>query len=131
MDGAKFERGLQGPEGALHLKDPAAAQDIAQETFLSAFAALKALRSEQVFPSWLRKIARNTALAWRRERDRSVPLEDADTLRSNAGGPEDEAEREAERIEGSFPVAPWQPSRSRKDLSRPRDPVPRKARPVP
>jgi hypothetical protein len=51
MDGAKFERGLQGPECALHLKDPAAAQDIDQETFLSAFAALKALRSEQAFPS--------------------------------------------------------------------------------
>lgn len=81
-------------------KDPAAAQDIAQETFLSAFAALKDLRSEQAFPSWLRKIARNTALGWRKEQDRSVPLADPDTLPSDAGGPEDEAEREAERIEG-------------------------------
>jgi RNA polymerase sigma-70 factor, ECF subfamily len=81
-------------------KDPAAAQDIAQETFLSAFAALKDLRSERAFPSWLRAIARNTALAWKKEQGRSVPLENPDILPSDGGGPEDEAEREAERIEG-------------------------------
>lgn len=64
------------------VKDPAAAQDVAQETFISAFAALKDLRSADTFPSWLRKIARNKALAWRKEQDRLAPLEDAGVLRS-------------------------------------------------
>jgi len=81
--------------------EPAAAQDIAQETFVSAFSRLPELRSKAAFPAWLRAIARNTALAWRKEQGRSVQLEDADTLPSDAGGPEDEAEREAERIEGN------------------------------
>ncbi|MFA6149008.1 MAG: RNA polymerase sigma factor, partial [bacterium] len=62
------------------VKDPAAAQDIAQETFISAFASLKDLRSMEAFPSWLRKIARNKALAWRKEQDRLAPLEDAGVL---------------------------------------------------
>ncbi len=64
------------------VKDPAAAQDIAQDTFISAFASLKDLRSMESFPSWLRKIARNKALALRKEQDRLAPLEDAGVLRS-------------------------------------------------
>src|SRR4030067_257294 len=77
------------------VKDPAAAQDISQETFISAFAALKDLRSPEAFPSWLRKIARNKALAWRKEQDRLAPLEDAGVLRSpvEASGRETEDER--------------------------------------
>lgn len=70
------------------VKDPAAAQDIAQETFISAFAALKDLRSMEAFPSWLRKIARNKALAWRKEQARLAPLEDAGVLRSPIESPE-------------------------------------------
>lgn len=66
------------------VKDPAAAQDIAQETFISAFAALNGLRSAEAFPSWLRKIARNKALAWRKEQDRLAPLDDAGILPSPA-----------------------------------------------
>jgi len=79
------------------VKNPAAAQDIAQETFLSAFAALKDLRSPEAFPSWLRKIARNKALAWRKEQDRLAPLEDAGVLRSPAEA--SEMEKEDERNE--------------------------------
>jgi RNA polymerase sigma factor (sigma-70 family) len=78
-------------------KDPAAAQDIAQETFISAFAALKDLRSPEAFPPWLRKIARNKALAWRKEQDRLAPLEDAGVLPSPAE--ESEMEKEDERNE--------------------------------
>jgi RNA polymerase sigma factor (sigma-70 family) len=74
------------------VKDPAAAQDVAQDTFISAFSALKDLRSLQAFPSWLRKIARNKALAWRKEQDRLAPLEDAGVLRS----PVEASERETE-----------------------------------
>lgn len=76
------------------VKDPAAAQDIAQETFLSAFAALKDLRSPEAFPAWLRKIARNKALAWRKEQARLAPLEDAGVLPSPAEASEREKEDE-------------------------------------
>lgn len=77
------------------VKDPATAQDIAQETFISAFAALKDLRSEEAFPSWLRTISRNAALSWRKERDRLAPLEDAGSLPSpiELSGMETEEER--------------------------------------
>lgn len=81
------------------VKDPAAAQDIAQETFISAFAALKDLRSQESFPSWLRKIARNKALAWRKDQDRLSPLEDAGVLPSPAET--SETEKKEERIEAN------------------------------
>ena len=76
------------------VKDPSAAQDIAQETFISAFAALKDLRSEEAFPSWLRTITRNTALAWRKQQDRLAPLEDAGDLPSPTETSEMETEDE-------------------------------------
>jgi RNA polymerase sigma factor (sigma-70 family) len=76
------------------VKDPAAAQDVAQETFISAFASLKDLRSMESFPSWLRKIARNQALAWRKEQGRLAPLEDAGVLRSPIEASEMEIEDE-------------------------------------
>lgn len=65
------------------VKDPAAAEDAAQETFIAAFGALNSLRSEEAFPGWLRKIARNKALAWRKERSRLAPLEEAGELRAD------------------------------------------------
>ncbi len=76
------------------VRDPAAAQDVAQETFISAFGSLKELRSMESFPSWLRKIARNKALAWRKEQDRLAPLEDAGVLRSPVEASEMEIEDE-------------------------------------
>ncbi|MBI5577285.1 MAG: RNA polymerase sigma factor [Deltaproteobacteria bacterium] len=79
------------------VKDPAAAQDAAQETFISAFASLKDLRSIDTFPSWLRKIARNKALALRKAQVRLAPLEDAGVLQSPAET--SETEKKEERIE--------------------------------
>lgn len=76
------------------VKDSAAAQDVAQDTFISAFASLKDLRSMESFPSWLRKIARNKALARRKEQDRLAPLEDAGVLRSPIEASEMELEDE-------------------------------------
>jgi RNA polymerase sigma factor (sigma-70 family) len=76
------------------VRDPAAAQDVAQETFISSFGSLKELRSMESFPSWLRKIARNKALAWRKEQDRLAPLEDAGVLRSPVEASEMEIEDE-------------------------------------
>jgi RNA polymerase sigma-70 factor (ECF subfamily) len=79
------------------VKDPAAAQDVAQETFVTAFSRLPELRSKAAFPAWLRKIARNKALAWRKEQDRLAPLEDAGVLRAPAEA--SEMETEDERVE--------------------------------
>ena len=76
------------------VRDPSAAQDVAQDAFLSAFAALKDLRSQETFPAWLRKIARNKALALRKEQDRLAPLEDAGVLPSPAEVSEMEKEDE-------------------------------------
>ena len=64
------------------LFDPAAAKDIAQDTFISAFKTLKNLRSEDSFPSWLHSIARNKALLWLKDRGRIVPLKEAGVLQS-------------------------------------------------
>lgn len=93
---AKAARGDAGAFGALVeryrylayvvalqiVRDPAGAQDVAQETFVSAFTALPDLRSADAFPSWLRRIARNKALAWRAEQARLAPLENAGVLPS-------------------------------------------------
>ena len=64
------------------LFNPAAAKDVTQDTFISAFKALKDLRSEDAFPSWLHSIARNRALLWLKDRGRIVPLEEAGVLQS-------------------------------------------------
>lgn len=83
---------------AMHvLFDQAAAKDIAQETFISAFKGLKDLRSETSFPSWLHSIARNRALLCLRERGRVVPLEEAGVLQSPTNPME--IEMDAERTE--------------------------------
>ncbi len=85
------------------LVDPAAAQDITQDTFVSAFKALKDLRSEDSFPSWLHSIARNRAFAWHKERKRGAPLEEAGVLQSSPNCIE--VEIEAERSEAqSFEI---------------------------
>lgn len=80
------------------LADPATAQDITQDTFIAAFKALKDLRSEDSFPSWLHSIARNRAFAWRKERERVAPLEKAGVLQSLPHPTE--VEIEADRKEG-------------------------------
>lgn len=74
------------------LKDPALAEDVAQEAFVAAFRSLKDLRAEGSFPPWLRKITRNLALAARKERRRFGPLAEAEPL----GSPPSETVTEAE-----------------------------------
>ncbi len=80
------------------LSDPATAQDITQDTFVSAYKALKDLRSEDSFPSWLHSIARNRAFAWHKERKRVAPLDEAGVLQSSPSPTE--VEIEADRKEG-------------------------------
>ncbi len=49
--------------------DWSAAEDIAQETFLAAWANLSKLRAPGAFPMWIRKIARNLAKNWFRSEE--------------------------------------------------------------
>jgi len=76
------------------LKDPALSEDAAQEAFVAAFRSLPDLRTESSFPPWLRKIARNLALASRKEQRRFGALEEAGVLRSPSADAGPEAERE-------------------------------------
>jgi len=50
------------------VKDPASAEDIAQDAFLVSWTNLKKLDNPRAFSMWLRKITRNLALTWVRSR---------------------------------------------------------------
>jgi len=76
------------------LKDPALAEDVAQESFVTAFRSLKDLRAESSFPPWLRKITRNHALATRKEQARFRAIEEAGTMLSSPANTGREMERE-------------------------------------
>jgi len=76
------------------LRDPVLAEDAAQEAFVTAFRSLPSLRTESSFPPWLRKIARNLALAARKEQRRFGALEEAGVLLSPPADAGPEAERE-------------------------------------
>jgi RNA polymerase sigma-70 factor (ECF subfamily) len=76
------------------LRDPALAEDVAQEAFVAAFESLQDLRTESSFPPWLRKIVRNFALASRKEQHRFGALEEAGILQSPPADAGPEAERD-------------------------------------
>jgi RNA polymerase sigma-70 factor (ECF subfamily) len=54
--------------------DPAAAQDIAQETFLKLFAAMGSFRGESTFESWLFRLVVNACFDHRRRSRRLAPF---------------------------------------------------------
>src|SRR5580693_2877844 len=56
--------------------DDAAAQDIAQETFLKVFTGLRNFRSESSFTSWLYRMVVNSCLDQKRRTRRLLPLFD-------------------------------------------------------
>lgn len=76
------------------LRNSALAEDVAQEAFIAAFSSLRNLRSDGSFAPWLRRIARNLALAARREHVRFGALEEAGPLQSPATDAVRDAERE-------------------------------------
>jgi len=78
------------------VRNPAAAQDVAQETFIAAYASLSKLRSDDAFPSWLRRIARNNALAWKKKQVRRSPFAEGQTPASPSV--ESDAEELADRM---------------------------------
>jgi RNA polymerase sigma-70 factor (ECF subfamily) len=76
------------------LRDPALAEDVAQDAFVTAFRSLQDLRTDSSFPPWLRKITRNLALASRKEQHRFGALEEAGVLQSPPSDAGSDIERE-------------------------------------
>lgn len=71
------------------LRDPIAAEDIAQEAFLQAFLSLDKFRRQSSFSTWLVRIAVNKALDFlRREKARPQAVGLTDAIPSNAPTPE-------------------------------------------
>ena len=61
------------------IRDPALAEDVAQETFLRAYRAIPQFRGESQFYTWLYRIAVNTAKKTLAEGAREVSLRDGST----------------------------------------------------
>lgn len=71
----RFERPVLSVISRL-IRDPATAEDVAQETFVKAYRHLARYEPEHRLASWLFKIAHNTAIDHlRRRRPETVPLE--------------------------------------------------------
>jgi RNA polymerase sigma-70 factor (ECF subfamily) len=72
------------------LKNPADADDVSQESFLTAYQKLDTLKAQEKFAGWLMAIARNTALNWQRGHGREVPLEEgiAEALHGDVPAPD-------------------------------------------
>ncbi|MBT3197938.1 MAG: sigma-70 family RNA polymerase sigma factor, partial [Gammaproteobacteria bacterium] len=63
------------------VKDPVAAQDVAQEAFIRAYRALVNFRGESAFYTWLYRIAVNTAKNYLVAKSRRPPATDLDADR--------------------------------------------------
>ena len=63
---------------AATLRDHHAAEDVAQEAFVTAYSKLDSLRNPAAFGSWLLRIARHKALREARRSSRAAPLQEAD-----------------------------------------------------
>jgi len=61
-----------------YVRDPAEAQDVAQEAFIKAYRALPKFRGESAFYTWLYRIAINTAKNFLVAQDRRPPESDVD-----------------------------------------------------
>jgi RNA polymerase sigma-70 factor (ECF subfamily) len=59
------------------LRDPGRAEDMAQETFIKAYAALPGFRGQSKLSSWLYRICYNTCISELRKRKPEVELEEA------------------------------------------------------
>jgi RNA polymerase sigma factor (sigma-70 family) len=76
------------------VRDPHAAQDVAQESFLRAWLKLGQLDAPEAFPGWLRGIVRRTALdELRRERPAPLSEDQSGRIAARTASPEEEAQR--------------------------------------
>jgi len=74
----------------LIVRDAAAAEDIAQEAFLSALAALDRFDRRRPFAPWLHRIAVNRAIDWTRARRARREVGEEPLAAREAGGPDPE-----------------------------------------
>jgi RNA polymerase sigma-70 factor (ECF subfamily) len=81
-DGEAFRRLIERHQGRVYglllrmVRQPALAEDLAQETLIKAYRAIATFDRSRKFSSWLFKIAHNTAIDHlRRKRPPTVPLE--------------------------------------------------------
>ena len=97
------------------LRDPAEAEDVAQEAWVRAFVKLDQFERRAAFATWLSRIAFNEALARQRKGRRAVSLESTDDLpippAEQHRQPEDpetllSRRRLAERLEGAIEALP-------------------------
>jgi RNA polymerase sigma-70 factor, ECF subfamily len=85
MDASAFERLVREHQHMVYCvalsfcKDPASAEDVAQEAFLKAYRSVDEMREPARLKTWLYSIARFTAIDWIRRRQR-------DPVRSLPGG---------------------------------------------
>lgn len=85
-DAAAFGRIVERYQRAVHAvsysgtRDRALSDDVAQDTFVTAWRQLVALREIERLPAWLCGIARNLARAAQRRRGRETPLGDHDLV---------------------------------------------------
>src|SRR5688572_9854664 len=73
-----------------------ASEDVAQESFLSAWRKIHELREPERLRAWLRQIARNTALGHLRGQRRHDELEDAPELPDLSPAPDEQAANKEE-----------------------------------
>ncbi len=69
------------------VRDPNAAADVAQDTFLSSWRELDRLEDPSAFGGWIRRIARNTALNRRKQDQRARPVDTEAMAVIEASGP--------------------------------------------
>ena len=70
------------------IRDEDAAEDIAQQAFITVYYKLKLYKSEYRFSTWLFKVATNKALTYLKQRGREVAADDALIANVAATGPE-------------------------------------------
>ena len=73
-----------------HTRDPSAADDVAQDTFIKAYRSWDGLKNPSRVKTWLYSIARNTAIDWFR-RQKRAPSSGLDDL--DVAAPENKEER--------------------------------------
>ena len=88
---ALFRRHWQRTHRAAFLivRDAAAAEDIVQEAFMAAFAALDRFDRRRPFAPWLHRIAVNRAIDWARARALRAETEEQDVAAAVAAPPDD------------------------------------------
>jgi RNA polymerase sigma factor (sigma-70 family) len=71
--------------GAMHaLRDPDAARDLVQETFIKVWQRCATFRGDSELLPWIKSILRHAAIERLRQRSREVPMEDQDGLIDDA-----------------------------------------------